>query len=272
MKLYDVDYTKPYGKVKKALEEHHEFWNQGSIDFSRCSDPIAKYDDEIRRFVFHYKTKYPNNVIWHYHRDKEWVLKETKLLRNVIKCAEREKDVQDYIKNNKKWFIPASILKEYNFGHKENYLFPEMKIGSSMQVDYAILGRNSDGFSLILVEFESPDTSLVLHDGYKLSKSASTGMGQINSWKEWMDDNRLFFLKEHGFIEHGINIPNTRIHYCLVISKRSKMKSIDRERKSRIISEARNLNIINYDRLCDYVSQITEGFSWYCADGSEIIE
>lgn len=268
MKLYDIDYTKPYGDVEKAIEEYFEFWKQESINFSKCSNPINKYDDEIRRFVYHYESKYPNNVIWHYHRDKKWVIEEARLLRNVIRNAKKESNIQNYIKNNKKWFIPASILKEYYFGHKENYLFPEMKLGSSMQVDYAIIGRNSDGFSLILVELESPDTSLVLNDGYKLSKSASAGMGQISRWKEWMDDHRLSFLKEHGFVDKGINIPNTRIHYCLVISKRSKMKEMDRERKSRIISESTNLNIINYDRLCDYVSQITEGFSSYYEEES----
>lgn len=263
MNLYEADYTKQTEKYAAAIKEYNEFWSQGLIDFSKASDPIEKFDDETRKFIYNFNSKFPNNVVWHYHRDRTSLDLEVNALRKVINSAKNEHDIQDYIKKNRKWFIPASIFKEYNFGHKETYLFPEMKLGSSMQADYVLCGRNSDGYSLILVEFESPASTFVLTDGYKLSASANSGLGQINQWKEWMESNYTTFFNDHKFTEKGINVPITRIHYCLVISRRNQMETKDRDRKNRIIIESTNLNIINYDRVCDYVSNLDEGYSTY---------
>lgn len=57
MNLYDIDYTKPTGKYVEAIKEYNDFRNQGTIDFSKVSDPIEKFDDETQKFVYNYNTK-----------------------------------------------------------------------------------------------------------------------------------------------------------------------------------------------------------------------
>ena len=61
------------------------------------------------------------------------------------------------IKLNHKWFIPGSIFLDYNFGHHDAYLFPEQKLGNEYAADYMLLGKSSDGYSIILAEFEKAD-------------------------------------------------------------------------------------------------------------------
>lgn len=53
---------------------------------------------------------------------------ESEELLEVIKTARKESDVQDYIKRNKKWFVPLSILKAYDFGHHFSCVVPEYQL------------------------------------------------------------------------------------------------------------------------------------------------
>lgn len=259
MKLYERNYEEPTIKELEALREQDEFIKVG-ITSPEHPDPIYKYDKEIRNFVQHYRTKFPNNVIWSGELDNKDAQRESEAFKKELDKSKTENDIQSYIKLNKKWFIPASIIKEYNFGHKENYLFPEMQLGSSYKVDYAMCGRNSDGYHLLLIEFENANTPFVNKNGNCESESVNSGFGQIKNWKNWMDENRQAFLNEHRFTEEGISIPISRIQYCLVVSRRSYMDDLARGRKNRLIYEVNNLNIINYDRICDYVAQLGDGY------------
>lgn len=45
---------------------------------------------------------------------------EAEQLLKVLDFAQKENDIQRYIKDNKKWFIPASIFEDYDFGHHED--------------------------------------------------------------------------------------------------------------------------------------------------------
>lgn len=42
------------------------------------------------------------------------------------------------------------------------YLFPEQKLGTDYIVDYMLIGKNSDGYSIVLVEFEDANTDFIL--------------------------------------------------------------------------------------------------------------
>ena len=73
----------------------------------------------------------PDNFIefklgWYRKYDFEY---ETNQLIRVLDEAKKENDIQKYIKDNRKWFIPASIFKEYNFGHHEAFIVPEQSLG-----------------------------------------------------------------------------------------------------------------------------------------------
>lgn len=66
----------------------------------------------------------------------------------MIYKAKNEQEIQKYIKQNRKWFIPGSIFLDYNFGHHDAYLFPEQKLGNEYAVDYMLLGKILTGIVL----------------------------------------------------------------------------------------------------------------------------
>lgn len=185
---------------------------------------------------------------------------EANLLLDVINQSKKENDIQNYIKEKKKWFIPASIFKNYDFGHHEAYIVPEQELGEKYRVDYMLLGRNSIGHQIVLVEFENANVDYLNKTSNMESESVRKGLVQIMDWKCWMDDNRDYFLRSCGLSNISGNIPSWAIHYCLVVSRRDRMD----ERGNRIRGQKQNetprLNIVTYDRLVDNVRMLVNGF------------
>lgn len=265
MRLYEKDFKKPNDEEKRALKEYKEFYS-GSVDFSKQSDPIKKYNTSIQKYVYHALSKFPNNVFFSEGFDKKKAKIELDSFSKILDSSQKENDIQTYIKDNRKWFIPASIIKEYNFGHKENYLFPEIEFGKSYKCDYLICGRNSDGYNLLFIEFENANVNFVNSDDNCVSHSVNSGMGQIQNWKLWLSENRQTFLYEHGFTERNISVPLNRIFFCLVVGRRERMEIQDRNRKNQLMYDNPNLKIINYDRVLDYMSQLNHGYCGMLSD------
>ena len=87
---------------------------------------------------------------------------EAQQLRTALDTSKKENDIQQYIKNNRKWFIPGSLLRDYDFGHHDAYLVPEQPLGAEYRADYMLLGRNSIGYHIVLVEFEDADVLITV--------------------------------------------------------------------------------------------------------------
>lgn len=178
----------------------------------------------------------------------------------ALEHAKKETDIQNYIKSNEEWFIPASLFEDYDFGHHEAYLIPEQALGAEYRVDYLLLGKNSTGYQVVLVEFEDVNVDFKLKNFNAETESVRKGLAQIRDWKRWMDDNRRYFFDSCSlsFIREGI--PSWGIHYCLVVGRRSRMDDISREMRAQLERETPGLHIVSYDRLVDNIKLLTNGF------------
>ena len=185
---------------------------------------------------------------------------ESKLLLNALDNAKKENDIQKYIKDNKKWFIPASIFEDYDFGHHEAYIVPEQALGSEYRVDYMLLGKNSMGYHVIFVEFEDVNTDFILKNSNTESDSVRKGLTQIRDWQLWIDSNKEYFFRSCGIDKIANNIPSWGINYCLVVSRRNRMDDRANSLRGTLMNNYRELKIISYDRLVDNVKRLVNGF------------
>ncbi len=80
------------------------------------------------------------------------------------------------IKNNQKWFVPGSILKNYDLRHHEAYRLSEPSWGAEYRADYMLLGRNSIGYQLVLVEFENVNVDYRLPTANKCTQRAHSDL------------------------------------------------------------------------------------------------
>lgn len=200
---------------------------------------------------------FPNNYFSFQKFNNLNLNEEADKFEEIISCAKNELEVQRYIKGNKKWFIPGSIFLDYNFGHHDAYLFPEQKLGNDFVVDYMLIGKNSSGYNLVLIEFEKPNTEYLISTAHMESESVRKGLAQLQDWKRWMDSNREYFMKDIGLRDYGIDISTYKIYYYLVVSRRSYMNKIALEIRSQNMYERPNTYIVTFDRLVDNIRKIS---------------
>jgi len=184
---------------------------------------------------------------------------EAEQLLKVLDSAQKENDIQHYIKKNAKWFIPASIFEDYDFGHHEAYISVEQSLGAEYKADYMLLGRNSIGHHIVLVEFENVNVDFRLQKSNMETEAVRKGMAQINDWKRWIDSNRSYFLQSCGLSNISGNIPTWGITYCLVVGRRKRMDDTSNQMRGQIQYE-RGVHIITYDRLVDNILKLGNGF------------
>ena len=98
---------------RKGVKNHREF--------PRFSHP----DESVREFIWHRRSLFPNNYLHLLEYKKLDFDDEADQYHDVIYKAKNEQEIQQYIKQNRKWFIPGSIFLDYNFGHHDAFLFPE---------------------------------------------------------------------------------------------------------------------------------------------------
>ena len=185
---------------------------------------------------------------------------EAQHLRTALDASKKENDIQQYIKNNRKWFIPGSLLRDYDFGHHDAYLVPEQPLGAEYRADYILLGSNSIGYHIVLVEFEDVNIEYKLASENAETLSVRKGLIQIRDWKRWMDNNKNYFLDSCGLSDIKSSIPSWGIHYCLVVSRRKYMDDGANQMRRQMQAETPRLHIVTYDRLIDNTKKLTNGF------------
>lgn len=170
---------------------------------------------------------------------------EADLLLNELTNAEKENDIQRYIKDNKKWFIPASLFEDYDFGHHEAFIVPEQALGVDYRVDYMLLGRNSIGHHIVFVEFENVNVDYKIKSANMETESVRKGLAQIKDWKRWIDSNKDYFMKSCGLSSISANIPTWGIRYCLVVSRRDRMDETVNQMRRQSELEMSGLHIVD---------------------------
>ena len=265
MNLYARDFSIPINKEEiEAIEQYNAWINNHERKFrNTADDPRHSHPDiKMRELLWHYTSLFPNNHLLFPSFAGLDYSQEAELFSEVIYSGKNEQEVQQYIKSNRKWFIPGSILLDYNFGHHDAYLYPEQTLGGKYNVDYLLIGFNSDGCNLVLVEFEKPDTGFIISTAHTEAESVRKGLTQIRDWRTWMDDHRVNFLKDIGISSKGFDVPSSRIYYYLVVSRRDKMNDAAKILRSQLVNDDAHLKIVTFDRLITNVKNLSQRHSY----------
>jgi hypothetical protein len=136
-----------------------------------------------------------------------------------------EREILNFIRDRKAYHLIGSIQKKnYNFGHHGTFIFPELQLGTTHQVDYLMLGRNSDGFYFVFVELESPYGNITIGDGDE-GEVIRKGLNQVDDWDRWLEEHYGSVSETLGKYRHqDYNLPEefykldkTRIKYGVAI-------------------------------------------------------
>jgi hypothetical protein len=80
--------------------------------------------------------------------------------------------------------ILAAIL-----GGKSRFLLARRSLAGRYVPDFLISDTDSAGIRWLLVELETPDSSVTLSSRNDLDGNARKGVSQIKEWREWLQNN-----------------------------------------------------------------------------------
>ncbi|MBN2797285.1 MAG: DUF4263 domain-containing protein [Clostridia bacterium] len=213
---------------------------------------------QLPKAVRHHKGLFPNNYLdiegLKQVKELEIQIDRFELLLNDGSTSERT--ILNYI-NQGNYHLIASILRGYNFGHHNAYMFKEFPLGSSHRPDYLLIGKNSGGYELIFVELESNKGSVTLQDG-EFGDVIRKGIRQVEDWNVWLQAN-YSNLSEYlnRLKKEADSLPtelytydSTRIHFVVVAGRRYDYNDLTYSRRRRL-KDTNKINVLHYDNLID---------------------
>ncbi len=260
MKLSDRDFNQLTADEERDWKsfKQNELVRIGKSNFHKSL--YHEYPEAVRHFL----SLFPNN-----HLDF-MILKEEQQLRNHIQAFTTllnspsigERDILNHIQNTKTYFIIASILSEYNFGHHDVYVFPEFMMGTSYRVDYLVIGQSSGGHEFVFTEFENCIGRITRQNG-DFGDVIRKGISQVCDWDGWIDANfQNLSVSFNSLKNPQKNLPDefykldkSRIHYAIVAGRRSDYtyKTYQLRRKERT---QRKITLLHYDNLINLATNL----------------
>lgn len=263
MVLYDRDYM--LEPTPEEMRQYEEVRKQEVPTNGRKLGKINLYP-QYPEAVRHYQSLFPNN-----HMD----LIDTKNNPNFETLNQgffdllnspnvHEQLILNYIKDNKAFYIPMSILNAGGFliGNHESYLFPEFSLGQSYRADYLLVGKSSGGYEFVFVEFENPNKNIVLQDG-GLGTTFRKGIDQVKSWSRWLEGH-YSALQEFWQRNTLKPLPNefitykSAVMYFVVVAGRRgdfKTKTYDLRREYK---REQHIMLLHYDNLYEAACKVTQ--------------
>jgi hypothetical protein len=103
-------------------------------------------------------------------------------LEGCIEQANEEKPIQEFLEAHRQ--VLASLL-----GGNERYCIPKPRLGKHYVPDFLLCYADSTGAHWIMVELETPRSTVALTSGVELEHHARQGVAQIHQWRRWLDGN-----------------------------------------------------------------------------------
>jgi len=263
--LYDRDYrilTKEEEILwRKAEDNLNKSKNNGIIASISATN---KYYEDIPHAVLHYQQLFPNNYLNVRDLAKKEYENTVKEFEQIFESKISERDVLNFIRKNKAYFIVASILKSqhYLFGHHGAFAFKEFELPPNYLVDYLLIGKNSGGYEFIFVELENPYGQITTNNG-EFGTTIRKGIKQLNDWDKWLEANyyslRLVFDKYIGKTEQlpreFHEFDKSRMHFVVIAGRRKDFNENTYQLRRRLL-KSNNILLLHYDNLFDSAKRL----------------
>ncbi|WP_159523877.1 Shedu anti-phage system protein SduA domain-containing protein [Sunxiuqinia indica] len=257
--LYERDYNILTEEEKERIEEAelHKSKTYPKLDGWSTED-FFKYHELLPQSSYFYNSLFPNNLL------QIDSLKNNELNKNIeqnfvelINGEITERDILNFINNNRYYNLIGAIFQWFQFGHHKAYLFKEFEFPTTYKADYLLVGRNSGGYHFVFIELENPYGQITQKDG-ELGTTFRKGIKQVNDWDSWIESNfsslRLSFEKfkspRKELSKEFLLLDKSRLNYVVIAGRRSDFNDKTYEIKRKYLKN-NNIHIMHYDNLID---------------------
>jgi hypothetical protein len=149
----------------RARELKHKAANQAALR-SRASGRSGEKHRELAEF----EVKSPLTT------------EDVEQLREVIEAADDEKPIQEFIESHPQ--ILGTLL-----GGNIRFCLPRSSLAGKYVPDFLASDVDSLGVRWVLIELETPRSSVTLKNSNELEQHARKGVSQVREWREWLQNN-----------------------------------------------------------------------------------
>jgi len=215
-------------------------------------------------YYYFFNTSYfPNNMLDTRELTTAQSKKLLKSFRKLLKQKDvTEREVMQFIRRNRAYFIVASVLCNYDFGHHGAFLFPEFPLSTNFVADYLVIGKNSGGHEFVFVEVESVYGSITTKDG-AFGECIRKGVKQVEDWQFWLEKNfrnlnaqfDKYRNKDEALPSEFLEFDHTRIHHVVIAGRREHYNE-ETYRKRRKLFMDSDIRLLHYDNLIDCAKSV----------------
>ena len=165
-------------------------WPDQLIVRSRKDDDSAEAR-ELKRQVTNNvalsaRSEFPNlaklSQLRRYGVETALTLEVVEALESVVATAQDERPIQEFIEAHPETL--AALL-----GGRDRFVLPRRSLAGKYVPDFLACDTDSLGLRWLLVELETPQSSITLSTQNELDASARRGVTQIREWREWLQNN-----------------------------------------------------------------------------------
>jgi Domain of unknown function (DUF4263) len=177
-------------------------------------------------------------------------MEDVEQLREVIESADDEKPLQTFIENHPQ--ILGALL-----GGNTRFCLPRSSLAGRYIPDFLVSDVDSLGVRWILVELETPNSSVTLKDTNDFEHHARRGISQIREWREWFQDNTDFARRSKR--HNGLGLVDIRAQSeGLVLVGRRALLHANTHTVRNPIREENRIRVQTYDWLLEQLEGILE--------------
>lgn len=268
MNLFDKDYTNLSTEEKSIFQEYIELepdllqmMKNPSYKVDSQSNYIKQLDIlEKNPFILNIDSLFPNNYLNEIDLkiNRNSYIHKLQLFTNLIDDKTiTERDILNFIRNEKAFFLIGSILKNYTiYGHHDRYFFQEIMLPPNHQADFLLIGKNSHGYHFLFFELENPYGGITIKDG-NFGNTIRKGLIQVDDWKVWLEQNFSSLrnvLDKHKkpnstLPKEFYEFDSTRIEYVVIGGRRTDFNEKTNRLRRNYIKQG--ITILHYDNVVD---------------------
>ena len=168
--------------------------------------------------------------------------------QKVIESARDEKPVQQFIEAYPQ--VLTALL-----GGNNRFCVPRPSFGGKYTPDFLMSDVNSLGIRWVLVELETPESSVTLTSCNDLEEHARKGVSQVREWREWLQNNLDMARRSKEKDGLGLVDIRPRSQGLVLVGRRTRL--LDNTSAVRnAIREESDIDVQTYDWLLDRLDGI----------------
>jgi len=170
------------------------------------------------------------------------------VLQSVIDDASDERPIQELLQSRPQ--LLASLVRG-----PHRYCIPKARLGSAYVTDFLLAYADSAGIHWILVELETPKSSMTLATSKNFDQYARKGESQIKDWREWLQDNLGQARRSRQ--EHGLGLADIRpqAEGLVLVGRREFLRPNSQAPRKRLFEDTR-IRMHTYDWLVEQLEEV----------------